>query len=189
MKNGVFSEYEVKEMGIKFSGTTSNTYKTANCVGSSEEEMETKKITKACRGETFWARARGTGNGTLSLSIHMPYDIYTEAYGMNLDSLIDGVKGYGRNSVHPSFSLVQHVYDEDGEEMFKAYPNCVLESGKASKIENGAEEVAEIELEISIQPDEFGQGMYQALASDLDETVKSKWMTAFEASMVQAATA
>lgn len=185
MKNGVFSEYEVRKIGIKFASATTNTYKSADCVGTSEEEMETKKITKSCRGDVFWSKARGTGNGTLSLSIHMPYDIYTEAYGMNLDSLIDGVKGYGRNSVHPTFSIVQDVFDEDGEEMFKAYPNCVLESGKASKIENGAEEVAEIELEISIQPDEFGQGMYQALASDLDETVKSKWMTEFEPSMVQ----
>ena len=49
-----------------------------------------------------------------------------------------------------------------------------------------AEEVAEVELEVSIQPDEKGNCVYEALASELkDETAKSTWMTAFEPSMVQ----
>ena len=35
-------------------------------------------------------------------------------------------------------------------------------------------------------PDEFGNCVYEALAEELaDETVKTKWMTAFEPSMVQ----
>lgn len=190
MTNGVFSDYEVREMGIKFNPSTSNTYKTANCVGSSEEEMEAKVITKSCRGAVAKKIVKGTGNGTLSLSLHMPWEIYVEAYGMELDTLVEGVKAYGQNSRHKDFSLTQHVYDEDGVEKYVAYPNCIIESGKTSKIENGAEEVAEIELEISVQPDEFGNGVYTALATELaDETIKSKWMTAFEPSMVQVASA
>lgn len=184
MTNGVFSEYEVREMGIKFDGGTA--YQSANCVGSSEEEMEAKPITKSCRGVVTKKIVRGTGSGTLSLSLHMPYDIYTEAYGMELDTLIEGVKAYGQNSKHKPFSIVQHVFDEDGVEMYKAYPNCIIESGKTSKTENGAEEVAEIELEISVMPDEFGNGVYQALATELsNESVKKQWMTAFEPSLVQ----
>lgn len=189
MTKGVFSDFEVREMGIKFKSDTGGTYKTANCVGSSEEEMETKVITKSCRGITAKKIVKGTGNGTLSLSLHMPWDIYIQAFGMVHDSLKDGVLAYGQNSKHEEFGITQHVYDEDGVEKFKAYPNCVIESGKASKTENGAEEVAEIELDVSIQPDEFGFGVYEALATELsDETLKTKWMTAFEPSMAQVTT-
>lgn len=184
MTNGVFSEYELREMGIKFK--TEEAYKTANCVGSCEEAMDAKVISKSCRGVVIKKTVKGTGTGTLTLSMHMPYEIYAQAYGMNLDTLIEGVKAYGQNSVHEGFAITQHVYDEDGVEKFKAYPNCIIESGVSNKTENGAEEVAEIELEISVMPDEFGNGVYEALASDLtDETAKTSWMTAFEPNMVQ----
>ena len=186
--NTVFSEYEVREMGFKFKSDSA--YQSANCVGSSEEEMNAKVISKSCRGAVVKKIVKGDGTGKISLSVHMPYDIYVQAYGMTLDTLVAGVKAYGRNSVHESFAIVQHVYDEDGNEMYKAYPNCIIESGKTSKIENGAEEVAEIEMEISLMPDDYGNGMYQALASELtDSNLKTKWMSAFEPSMAQLASA
>jgi hypothetical protein len=188
MTNGVFSEYEIREMGIKFKSGTE--YQTANCVGSCEEEMEAKVITKSCRGVVAKTTVKGTGNGTLNLSMHIPYDIYVKAYGMELDTLIDGVKAYGQNSVHEAFAITQHVYDEDGVEKYKAYPNCIIKSGVANKTENGAEEVAELELEVSVMPDEYGNGVYEVLASDLTTgTLKTDWMTKFEPSMVQVASA
>ena len=184
MTNGVFSEYELREMGIKFVGGEG--YQTANCVGSCEEEMEARVVSKSCRGVVVKKTVRGTGTGTLTISMHMPWEIYTQMYGMELDTLIEGVKAYGQNSVHKNFAITQHVYDEDGVEKFKAYPNCIMESGVARKIENGAEEVAEIEIEVSVMPDEFGNGVYEALATELtDETAKTTWMTAFTPEMVQ----
>ena len=180
----VFSEFEVKKMGFKFK--SAEAYNTVECIGSSEEEMNTKIITKSCRGVVKKKVVKGDGTGKLNVSLHMPYDIYVQAYGMELDSLIDGVKAYGQNSRHEEFSVVQDVFDEDGNEKLKAYPSCIIESGVVRKVENGAEEVAEIELEISVQPDDFGNGMYEALASELtDETVKNTWLTAFEPSLVQ----
>ena len=184
----VFSEYELREMGIKFK--SSEAYISADCVGSCEEELESKVITKKCRGVVVKTTVKGTGSGTLSISMHMPYEIYEQAYGMKLDSLIEGVRAYGQNSRHEAFGIVQHVFDEDGNEKFKAYPNCIIQSGLSRKIENGAEEVAEVELEVSVMPDEHGNGMYEALASALqEETVKTTWMTAFEPSLVQIAEA
>lgn len=186
--SGVFSEYELRKMSIKFK--TGEAYLPADCVGSCEEELETKVITKKCRGNVVKTTVRGTGKGTLNISMHMPYEIYTQAYGMNLDTLIDGVKAYGQNSRHEAFSIVQDVFDEDGVEKFKAYPNCIIQTGVVRKIENGAEEVAEIEMEVSVMPDEFGNGMYESLASELaDETVKTKWMTEFTPELVQVASA
>ena len=184
----VFSEYELRKMGIKFN--SEEAYQSADCVGACEEELESKVVTKKCRGVVVKTTVKGTGAGTLKITLHMPYEIYNKAYGMELDSLIEGVKAYGQNSRHEAFGIVQDVFDEDGNEKFKAYPNCIIQSGVVRKIENGAEEVAEIELEVSVMPDEFGNGMYEALASELsDETIKTKWMTGFEPSMVQVANA
>lgn len=180
----VFSEYELREMGFKFKNDEA--YQSANCVGSCEESLESKTITKKCRGVVAKITVRGTGNGTLNVSMHMPYEIYEKAYGMKLDSLIEGVTAYGQNSMHEAFSVVQHVFDEDCNEKFKAYPNCIIQTGVSRKIENGAEEVAEVEMEIAVMPDEHGNGMYEALASALqDETVKTTWMSAFTPALVQ----
>ena len=153
----VFSDFEVDALGFKFKD--GEAYQSAECIGSYEEAMDAKVITKKCRGVVKKKIVKGTGTGVLKITAHLPWDIYTAMYGMNLDSLIEGVKGYGQNSVHPSFGLVAHVTDEDGVEKFKAYPNCVIESGAAHKVENGAEEVAELEFEIAVSPDDFGQGM------------------------------
>ena len=180
----VFSEFELRKMGIKFK--SGEAYLSADCVGSCEEELESKVITKKCRGNVVKTTVKGTGSGTLTISMHMPYEIYTQAYGMDLNTLIEGVKAYGQNSRHEAFAIVQDVFDEDGVEKFKAYPNCIIQTGVARKIENGAEEVAEIEMEVSIMPDEYGNGVYEALASELtDETAKTTWMTAFTPDMVQ----
>ena len=83
MTNGVFSEYELREMAVKFKDATE--YVAANCVGSCEEELESKTVTKKCRGVVAKTRTKGTGNGTLKLSAHIPYEIYVQAYGMELD--------------------------------------------------------------------------------------------------------
>lgn len=184
MTKGVFSDYEVDAIGFKFEDETE--YQSAECIGSSEEEMEVKVITKSCRGVVAKEKVKPTGRGTVKLTLHMPWDIYTKMFGMNLDSLITGVKGYGRNSVHKNFSMVAHVTDEDGAEKLKAYPNCVSKTGKANKIENGAEEVAQLEIEVSVSPDEYGQGVYESLVTELqDNTVKTMWMTAFTPALVQ----
>lgn len=185
MTNGVFSDYEVDEIGFQFEGETD--FQSAKCIGASEEEMEVKVITKSCRGVIAKEKVKPTGRGTVKLTLHIPMAIYLAMFGMELDSLIEGVKGYGRNSVHKNFCMVQHVTDEDGVEKFKAYPNCVVKTGKTSKIENGAEEVAQVELEVSVSPDTYGQGVYEALADEIDETVASKWMTAFTPALVQVA--
>ena len=182
--NAVFSDFELDQMGLQFDGT--DAYVPVNCVGSCEEEMETKKISKLCRGVVAKTRTKGTGAGTLKITAHVPWAVYTEAYGMELDTLKEGVKAYGQNSRHKEFGLVMHIMDEDGNEKLKAYPKCIMSNGVTRKIENGAEEVAEMELEISVMPDEHGNGVYEAVVSELtDETVKTTWMTAFTPELVQ----
>lgn len=181
------SEFEVKKIGFKFEDA--DAYQTVECIGSMEEDMAVKVVTKKCRGVVKKKRSRGTGEGTLKLTLHIPYDIYTEAFGMKLDSLIEGVYAYGQNSKHKNFSLVVDVEDEDGNEKLKAYPNSAMNTGVVRKVENGAEEVAELELEVGVMPDEHGNGLYEALADSVEETVANTWMTAFTPELVQVASA
>lgn len=178
MANKVFSDFEVAELGIKFDGKA--TFETMGCVGSAEESLEVKTVSKKCKGVVAKTRTKGTGTGEVKLSLHMPYDIFTTAYGLEAVGLKEGVRAYGKLSIHKEFCMVQKVTDEDGNVKFKAYPKCMIKDGISRKVENGAEEVAEIEVTISVMPDDNGYGMYEALADDIkDETIKSTWMTAF----------
>ncbi len=184
----VFSEYEVRAIGFKFEGESD--YAKVDCVGSCEETMNTRVITKKCRGVVKKKVVKPDGTGVVKLSLHMPWDIYVKLFGMEDEKVKDGIKTYGINSKHGVFSMVQDVFDEDDNEKLKAYPNCVVETGRATKTENGAEEVAEMEVEITISPDEYGVGAYEALVSELsDNTLKSNWMTKFAPSMVRTASA
>ena len=183
MTHNVFSEFEVDKTSVKFEGDTE--YSTMDCVGSSEETLNTKIITKKCRGTVAKTRTKATGDGTLKMNLHVPYDIFIKAWGLSNDGLKDGVYKYGKDSRHKEFCLVQHVMDEDGNEKLKAYPRCIIQTGITRKVENGAEEVAESELEIAIMPDSDGVGMYEALADNLDSATKNAWLTSFSSALVK----
>lgn len=188
MLNGVFSDFEIDKMNVKFADQTESAAIAMNCVGSVEEEMTAKVITKKCRGVEIKHIVKGTGEGTLKISAHVPYTIFKEEFAMALDSLKDGVQAYGGNSKHKEFCLTLHVKDEDGEEKYKAYPRCVCNARPTISTENGAEEVAEVEMEVAVMPDSYGNGMYEALASEIDKTLQGKWMSDFTPALVQAQT-
>lgn len=181
----VFSEYELREMGVKVAGQEKFT--TASCVGSCTEALDVVQISKKCRGVVAKTRVKGAGTGTLSLIMHVPYALYVAIYDMaERADLIEGVQGYGTGNVHKEFTIVARVFDEDGNEKLKAYPRCIMLSGPNRPIENGAEEVAEMELEVSLMPDDNGYCVYEAIASTLtDDTVKTTWMTAFTPELVK----
>ncbi|MGI6500302.1 MAG: hypothetical protein ACOX1S_05330 [Anaerostipes sp.] len=180
----VFSEFEVKKIGIKFEGETA--FESADCVGSMEDTATVKTVSKKCRGVETKTRSRGTGAGEIALSIHMPYDMYVKMFGMEDDSLKDGVVAYGEDSLHPVFSITELVEDEDGNEKLKAYPNCTMKEAPKVSVKNGDEEVAEIECTISYSPDHYGKGMYEVVTADAkDQDMISKWMDAFTTELVR----
>lgn len=174
----VFSEAEVRKIGIKIGEAAKADIN--ECVGTWEEELEVKTVTKKCRGVVSKSRTKGTGNGTIKASMHMAQDLFAEMYGMKQEGLKDGVIAYGTKSLHPVFCVTALVLDEDDNEKLKAYPNCTIQTALTRKVENGAEEIAEIELELAITPDEEGNGMYEAVVTDLkDEDLKTKWLESF----------
>lgn len=189
MRTTEYSKYEVRKMGIKISGAAESAYKSADCVGSMEEELDVVVVSKKCRGVEVKKRPRGAGTGTLTVSLHMPYDIYCEMFDMTRDDLIKGVQGYGNLNFHKEFAVTMDVYNEDDEELLLAYPRCICAVGPNTTIENGAEEVAEIEMEIAVMPDENGYCRYECMPDDLEEgkaSVATSWMTAFTPSLVAA---
>ena len=76
----VFSEYELRRMAIKFANEQAATE--ASCVGSCSEEMDVRKVTKKCRGIEVKTRVKGSGTGKLSISMHVPKDIYDGMFGI-----------------------------------------------------------------------------------------------------------
>lgn len=183
----VYSEYEVKESAIRFDKEETST--NVGCVNSLEETLNVKKITKKCEGVTRTVAVKGDGTGEIKLTLHMKYNLFVKAYGMDAGGLIDGIKGYGRDSIHKSFSFVGKVFDENGTCKLKAYPNLLITNGISRKIENGAEEIAEIELTANVNPDENGFGMYEVITDNLKEQNKEQfienWMTKFSPEMVK----
>ena len=183
MYESVFSEFEVKNTSIKFADDEAAIK--VGCVGSLEETLNSKTITKKCEGVVVKSVSRGDGTGELALSLHMKYDLFLKSYGMASDGLKDGVYAYGQNSIHKPFCLTCEVLDEDGVKKLKAYPNCVITTGVTRKVENGAEEVAEMEMTVSVMPDEYGNGMYEAIESKLtDESIKTSWLNNFTPELV-----
>lgn len=181
---GEFSEFELQELYMKIG--TATKHEECGAVGTAEEELDAKTITKNYRGVPVKKRTKGTGAGTLKLNIHMNYEKYCLMFGMYDESLKTGVRAYGMDSKHPDFSLTAKVLNEDDETKYKAYPNCTVTSSLSRKIENGGEEVAEAELEIAIQPDEYGYGMYEARAEDIEDAeLASAWMEDFTPELVR----
>ena len=58
---------------------------------------------------------------------------------------------------------------------YKAYPNCTITNGLSRTVDNDTEDVSMLELEIAVMPDEHGEGMYEAVETDLqDATAKNQ---------------
>lgn len=175
-----FSKWECRKLGIKTAKASA--FKNADCVATIEEEFETKRVEKKCRGVVTKVKIKPIA-GTLNLALHMPYDIYCEMFDMIRDDLIEGVQGYGVDNIHQDFAIVAEMYNEDDEMMLLAYPKCVSASGPNTNVENGAEEIPEIELEISLMPDENGYLRYESLEED-NAAIATQWMTNFTPELV-----
>lgn len=177
----VYSDFEVKDSAIRFEADEKA--ERLGCVGTMEEAMDVRTITKKCEGIEETVSVTPTGTGELTLSLHMRWDLYVKAMGMDFEELKSGIYAYGQNSRHKEFCLTNTVVDEYGRKKYKAYPRSIISEGKAMKIENGGEEVAQIDLKIKIMPDERGNGTYEALEEKIgeDKTILNEWIEKFNA--------
>ena len=181
----VFSPYECDQLAIKVAGDAS--YTRDDCIGSLEVERETKTVTKSCRGVVKKRKTKPTGNGTITLSMHIKLALYRKINAMTNTGLQPGVYAFDNTEAMPEFSLAARVKDEDDNIMYLGYPRCKVEEINNLSIENGAEEVAEVEMKVSYMPDDYNKGEYQALEAELSgNTINGEnWMTDFGSAIVQ----
>lgn len=178
-----FSEFEIKESMVKFDGETAA--EKIGCVGKLGETLNAKTVTKKCEGVVVKSRTKGDGTGELAFTLHMRESVFAKMFGMVSEGLKAGVRAYGQSSRHKEFCFTCKALDEDGNVKFKAYPRCCVTTGINRSTENGAEEVAEIEVTAAIMPDEQGNGMYEAFADDLDTTAATGWLNNFTYDLVK----
>lgn len=184
----VFSEYEIKNSAIKINSTSPGTFKSVGSVGTVEEALDCITVTKKCEGVVKKTITRGAGTGESKISLHINYDLYVSLFGMDQSNLKEGVYAYGTGSKHKEFTYVAEVMDEDGKIKYIAYPKCSVKTGPGNKIENGGEEVQEIEMTFSLYPDENGNCKYESPSSELgvdSSGLKTSWMTAFTPELVK----
>lgn len=181
----VYSYFEADQLAIKVAGE--NSYVRDDCVGSIEIERETKTVIKKCRGVTKKRKTKPTGNGTLTLKMHVKLNLYRKLHAMTNEGLQPGVYAFDNTNAMPEASVTVRVKDEDDNIMFLGYPRCKVEEINKLSIENGAEEVAELEMKLSYMPDDFNKGEYQALEAELtgDVLTPENWMTAFSSETAQ----
>lgn len=181
----VYSYFECDQLAIKVSGD--NEYTRDDCVGSLEVERETKTVTKSCRGVVKKRKTKPTGNGTLTLKLHIKLGLYRKMTAMTNEGLQPGIYAWDNTVPMPEGSVAARVKDEDDNIMFLGYPRCKVEELNTLSIENGAEEVAEVEIKLSYMPDDYNKGEYQALADELTGNVLTpeNWMTTFSSETAQ----
>ena len=182
----VYSYFECDQLAIKVDGD--NDYTRDDCVGSLEVERETKTVTKSCRGVIKKRKTKPTGNGTITLKMHVKLALYRKLYAMTNEGLQPGVYAFDNTVAMPEASITARVKDEDDNIMFLGYPRVKVEEINTLSIENGAEEVAEVEMKLSYMPDDYNKGEYQALADELTGSVltPATWMTDFSSEAAQA---
>lgn len=181
----VYSYFECDQLAIKVDGD--NAYTRDDCIGSLEVERETKTVTKRCRGVIKKRKTKPTGNGTITLKMHVKLALYRRLYAMTNEGLQPGVYAFDNTVAMPEASIAARVKDEDDNIMYLGFPRVKVEEINTLSIENGAEEVAEVEMKLSYMPDDFNKGEYQALADELTGEVLTgdTWMTSFSSEIAR----
>lgn len=177
----VFDAVTIKNASVLFKGESVT--EPFGCVGKLDAESEVKEIKKVCGGVTQKKKSKPS-QLNVKISGHMKLSVLREIFGIKNDGLIDNVYSYGIDSSGKDFVFVAEEFD-DFEEVSRliAFPKCSSASGFVKSVENGAEELAETEIEITALPDEFGKLYYEAIG--LSEEDKKTWMTAFDPSKLQ----
>lgn len=182
-----FDPVSIKNPTIKFKGDT--TAQEFGAIGKIDGETELLEI--VLKKEGIETKRKSTPQKmTLKLNAHVLIDPLRKIFGLSNDNLQPGVYAYGSDSKGREFTLTADVIDEF-EEVTKliAFPNCVSSTGLLLSVENGADEVAELELEFTAMVDDNKKCYYEAIVDELeDSTLATKWKTDFNYDLVKLTT-
>lgn len=184
-----FDSISIKNSSVQFIETdgTQQAGEKFGSVGSIEGETTLKVLIKRSEGQEVKSRNKPE-KITLTISAHIPVKVVRDLFGISPEGLKPGVYKYSQNAKGKEFVYTADVIDEF-EDIVKliAFPKCVSATGFKFSIENGADEVAQMELELTAYPDEKGNLMYDAFVAELsDATVSEQWHTQFNYELVEA---
>ncbi len=149
----------------------------SDCVGKLSGETEMQEIVKKC-GATEIKKISKPTKLTVTITAHVPVEVFRRFYGLKHDeALKPGIYSYGPNSVGEKFALSAKILDEfEGNAKLLAFLNAVSTSGLSFEIENGADEVAALELEAGVMIDDLGKFYHEAIVQELEEDLTDSWM-------------
>ncbi|MFC0525776.1 phage tail protein [Pontibacillus salicampi] len=186
-----FDAVSVKNTSIQFidSDGTQQDGSPIGCVGTIGGETELKEIVKRCEGVEKKKKTKPI-KMNLTLSAHVKQSVLRGIFGLSNQGMKPGIYKYSEDADAKDFILTADVIDEF-EDVTKliAFGNCTSATGLKFTVENGADELALMELEFTAYTDDKGNFMYEALIPELDDdTIKDTWHTQFNTSLVEVAT-
>ena len=173
-----FFENGVQQKGTRF-----------GCVGSLGGETTLKEIIKKSEGVEVRKKTKPE-KIELTVSAHIPVKVVRNLFGIDSKDLKPGVYSYSQDSSGKGFVYTADVIDEF-EDVVKliAFPKCVSTTGFKFSIENGADEVAEMEVQFTAYPDANRKLYYESFVSELeDPTVAENWHKLFTSDLVKVPT-
>lgn len=111
---------------------------------------------------------------------HMPVGVLRDVFGLTDKGLVTGVYGYGKSSISGKGNLtfeVKDMYEENTKLI--AFPNISWTGGMTINLENGLDEVAEVEVTFSALADENGFFYYETF-----EKTVTGWTKEFTSELV-----
>lgn len=183
-----FDAISLKNLNLQFHGNEEDT-QLIGCIGSLSGETTLRELVKRCAGVEVRKRSKPESM-QLTFSGHVRVDVLRKIFGLSNEGLKEGVYSYSSDAKGEEFTLTGDVIDEF-EERTKliAFPQCNSATGLQFTIENGADEVAEVELSFSVYPDSNNKFYYEAITEELDEVdaaaIIEGWHTDFNYELVE----
>jgi len=182
-----FDAVSIKNASVQFiqNGTQQPGTK-FGAVGTIEGETEGVEIIKKCEGVEVKRKFKPV-KMNLTVNAHIPVQVARDFFGLKTEGLKPGVWAYGELSKGKQFVLTADVIDEfEDVKKLIAFPNCSNNTGFKISIENGADEVAMLEMQFTALKDSLGNFYYEAFVDELDSTIASQWHTQFNTDLVKA---
>jgi len=184
----VFDEYKITNAHMRWNeNDTLSAAEELGCTGKLEIETEVKTITKRCEGDetmsvTIPTKMTGIFTG------HMPVENLRKVFGISTKGLKEGIYSYGTSSRQGKGVFTADVLDiYETTKKLMAFPNMQFSDGFKWSLENGQEEIAEIEAPFQALKDDNSQFYYEAMEKDItDADAKAKWHTEFTPELVAA---
>lgn len=177
-----FDESRVTEFNLMFESDEQATK--FGVVG--QLQGETTLTTLTLNEEGVMARTKTKPQSMqLTIDAHMQVDSVRRILGISNLGLKPGVYSYGIDSKTENFVLTLKSIDDITDTVkYLAFPVCSTSAGLTINVENGADEVAELELTFDALKDDNGKLYYEAFEDELDDDVKSQWHTNFTPDLV-----